>query len=1225
MVRPANILRNRPTIGVLVGWQVYTGMLDSFLDLVFQGIFTSAAERDVNILVACGTGLPYGVSNGRPAWPIFSPSVDFVPVGPWNCDGLIIIRPTNTSEWLDYADDLVDSGYPVVFTENHSKGSVVVADNAGGIDQAFDHLVAHGHRQIAFIKGDEQIFDSDCYRRLHAYLAGLERYGMAYNPDLVANGFHTFPGGQLAMAQILKSKAAFSAVIASNDMSAAGAMNTLQSAGLVVPQDVAVVGFDNRIDARAQIPMLTTIQFPMFDLGYQSVDLLADIIRGKITEPKTITIPTHLVIRGTCGCLPGDLSSHPGAGRLSLSMENDFISGHQPAGIHMTAPAGKKVFSNLSKTITTIVRSESHHLGIKEVEHLCKNLVDALQTSLEEGNTQNFSLVFHQILMRASAQNDDLFTWQEVISILRMWYPLFARKTSTRLGLQQADAMFDQARVAISEISRGQLARMTFRQMQVADQIGQMTSRFFAANNESEVFSQLLTRLPDLGISQAAVVYYPDTQDENLTWSELQSAANMPDICDRRFLTRDFPPEGLFSADMPYSLALLPLFVQDMASGFVALDTGNMQVLATIVQQLAASLRDIQFYRQAIEARQAAELGKRMAEEANRLKNHFLSWVVHELRTPLNLIYGLSDMLISENGNAAEEKILVNREDIDRIHIGSEHLVRLVRDVLDLASSELGQLKLVLEPLDLVEELREVSVIGSQMAHDKGLEWSTDIGRHLPEVRADRTRIRQVVLNLISNAVKFTTRGGIALEADVAGDMVMVTIRDTGLGIPLEEQEAIFHEFHQSERTSERGFGGLGLGLSISQRLIELHGGEIGVYSSGAEESGSSFFFTLPVTKIASPLKTAGISSFEKQKLLLLVNDLDEGMVLKDRLASLGHNSSLLVVKGDIDWQAKVMLEQPQAVVLDLSLASQSGWEILKMIKENPQTQDIPVLFCSLKDGEDSGSLLELDYLTKPVKSSDLVKIVADQGVADGAEKAILIVDDDQAVLDLNSRIIQTQFPNCQVIQAHNGREALLILSHTRPDLVLLDLIMPGIDGFTVLEKMRQSEGSQNIPVIVLTGQSLSDDDMQRLNCGVASVLGKGMYTTDETLHHITNALVRRWKTGIETQRIVFRAMSYIHAKFAEQVTRNDLAEFVGLSERHLSRCFNQELGISPMTYLNRYRVKRAKELLKSGHKNITQIAEEVGFSSSGYFTRVFRDEVGVSPREYMQGKVKTM
>ena len=282
-------------------------------------------------------------------------------------------------------------------------------------------------------------------------------------------------------------------------------------------------------------------------------------------------------------------------------------------------------------------------------------------------------------------------------------------------------------------------------------------------------------------------------------------------------------------------------------SGFVAFDTGNLELCADIVRQLTAALRGVWLYREAVEARRSAEEGRRLAEEANRLKSRFLSVVSHELRTPLNLICGLSDMLLREGEQVGPLECRVSRKDVERIYVGAQHLDSLIRDVLDLARSDMGQLKLVCEPLDLTEVLQAVSAIGEQLARDKELAWQAEIPESLPRVWGDRTRLRQVALNLVNNAVKFTARGEIALTAIVEDGNVIVAVCDTGLGIPVEEHRVIFDEFRQSERTTVRGYGGLGLGLAICKRLVEMHGGEIGVYSSGEEGGGSTFYLSLPV------------------------------------------------------------------------------------------------------------------------------------------------------------------------------------------------------------------------------------------------------------------------------------------------------------------------------------------------------------------------------------------
>jgi len=688
-----------------------------------------------------------------------------------------------------------------------------------------------------------------------------------------------------------------------------------------------------------------------------------------------------------------------------------------------------------------------------------------------------------------------------------------------------------------------------------------------------------------------------------------------------RFPTREFPPEGLYPPDQAVQLALLPLRIQDKLSGFVAFDAGNLDPCADIVRQLGAALRGVLLYREAVEARQ-------LADEANRLKSRFLSIVSHELRTPLNLITGLSKILLDEydvSRKISEDNL---KTDLQRIYIGAQHLDGLIRDVLDLASSDMGQLRVVREPLDMVDVLENVSSIGEQLARDKGLSWHVEIAKNLPCVWGDRTRLRQVTLNLVSNAVKFTSHGEISLIALVDNGRVMVSVSDTGLGIPVHEQGVIFDEFRQSERTTARGYGGLGLGLAICRKLVELLGGEIGVCSSGNEGDGSMFYYSLPVIAQESDLPAKQISNPGAQWVLLLVKDPDGGATMQRELARRGYQVELCVVDEKSDWLASLILVAPDLVVLDLGLTSECGWEILKVLKENPATLDIPVLFCSIVDDADQGSLLQIDYLTKPLGSAALTEMLSSQGFTNpqgshDSSKVILVVDDEPDLLELHTRIVKTQLTGYRVLQARDGRQALHIIYNEHPVLVLLDLMMPVMDGFSVLEEMRKTEATRNIPVVVVTGQSLTKEDMARLNSGVASVLGKGMFSMDEIQQHLSNALARKRKSGSDVQHIALKAMAFIHASYTEPISRSDVAAHVGLSERHLTRCFHQEVGLTPITYLNRYRVKQAKALLDIGEKGITEVAMEVGFSNSSYFTRVFRDEMGISPRAYLQSKCR--
>ena len=1200
----------RPTIGVLAGWQVFTGTPDSFLAHVFRGIQAAAHDRNCNLLMACG------IDSGQPAWPLLSPEVAFVPVGPWNTDGLIIVSPFASEAGECYTQDLITSGFPVIYAGDRDAGPAVVADNLGGIRQALEHLVEHGHRQIAFVAGRESEH-SDSGVRLRAFETELRALHLEFNPNLVAYGRHHYEGGRQAIQQIIGQGEKFTAVLASNDRSAIGVLDGLRQAGLVVPQDIALIGFDDRLEARALVPSLTTVHFPMFGLGYQAVELLLKAINGESAVNRLVRIPTRLVIRESCGCLPG----------IPATSKNETVKQQKP--LELTRD---QVVSQLTKVITAAVHHESLWLSQQEVAYLAQRLIEAFLQSLEGKDPLTFHLMIKQILERVSGRGDDLFAWQAAVTVLRERLPLIRQVIPTNLSDRQEEDMLHQVRVAISDAARGRTTRSLLSQAQQADQVGLMTSKFFAAHDEREIFEVLSQDLPAIGIQGATVAYYESEGEDPVSCSVLQtSRRSAPGLeAGLRFPSRLFPPPGLFPEEQAYQLAILPLEIHKESSGFVAFDAGNLDPCADIVRQLGAALWGIRLYREAVEARQLAEEGKRLAEEANRLKSRFLSVVSHELRTPLNLITGLSKILLDEyevgDGRAQGNSHESLKNDLQRIYVGAQHLDGLIRDVLDLASSDVGQLKLVCEPLDMTEVLESVSAIGEPLARDKGLAWRTEIAKNLPRVWGDRTRLRQVTLNLVSNAVKFTSNGEVSLTARLENGWVKIAVNDTGLGIPLHEQSVIFDEFRQSERTTERGYGGLGLGLAICRKLVELHGGEIGVSSSGNEGEGSTIYFSLPIMEEQIDLPETMALASDRHWVLLLVKDDDGGRLLQNDLVRRGYEVELYVITGEDDRLASLLLAAPDVVVLDLDLTSERGWEILKILKENPATKDIPVLFYSIAGDADYGSLLEIDYLTKPVESTALVEMLASKGFlgrngnhVDG--KTILIVDDEPGMLELHSRIVKTQLPDGRVLLARDGRQALQFIHEEPPALVLLDLMMPVLDGFAVLEEMRKNESTRNIPVVVVTGQSLTKEDMSRLNSGVASVLGKGMFSVDETLQHLADALAHKRRPGSEAQHIALKAMAYIHANYDEPISRADIAAHVGLSERHFTRCFHQEVGLTPITYLNRYRVKQAKALLDQGEKGITEIAVEVGFSSSSYFTRVFRDEVGISPRDYLRNR----
>ena len=1183
-------VRKRPTIGVLAGIQVYYGtILGNFVGPLLHGVSSAAENRGCNLLLACGMHSS-SYTAAHPAWPVPSPDVDYVPVGPWNTDGLIVFNPLFSEARSHYVQRLIAAGHPVVFAATGEAGPTVAIDNVSAIRQALLHLMAHGHRQIAFIAGYPNDLTGDSGIRLKAFQEIVQEYSLVSDQNLIAYGSHGIDGGRQAMHQILDAGVPFTAVLASNDESAIGAMSALKAAGLRIPQDAAIIGIDDTFEAITQAPPLTTFHSSPFRMGYQALELLLDTIEGRRKKLEDITVPMQFVVRQSCGCQPNAMS------QVVLN-DSETTASRNDATV---------VTSRLTKTMAEIALAGTQRLSPGEVHSRCRQLIEAFIESLQSKNSVSFRSSLEETLTRVESLEDDTYVWNEVLSALESGFGLIRKMMEWPPTDQQPEIMLAEGRASITQHMQRQHRHLIIHQIWIADQVGRLNARLLTALDEAQVYEILASYLPQVDIQHLGVAFFEAEENDPVAWCWLRKVSEQ--AVELRFPSRQFPPKGLY--DEPYRLILLPMAGREEMPGFVAFDAADLEICAHIVWQLVTFLKVVRLYREATQGRQ-------LAEEANRLKSRFLSTVSHELRTPLSLIVGLSEMLLQKGKIDGSE---IGR-DLERIHASAQHLDGLIRDVLDLAQNEMGELKLVCAPLDLADVLKVVVAAGEQLVQDKGLEWTAAIPENLPKVWGDRTRLRQVVLNLVNNAVKFTAQGRVTLRISVNNETVTIEVSDTGLGILPEEQSVIFDEFRQSERTTALGYGGLGLGLAICKRLVELHGGSIGVRSSGKEGAGSTFYFTLPVMKNDAEARLPGTIPHDRT-VLLLAERSGNGERLREYLVERGFAVEIVWIDASNSWLPYWLKSQPGAVILEQGTATEQGWEVMKALRENPVTRDTPVLFYSLDGEQDSGSVLELNYLTKPLNTADLRQALERREINKSAgerEEVILIVDDEPSTLELHARMIAAWSPEYRILKARNGREALDIIQDVHPDLVLLDLMMPELDGFGVLEAMRSDQPSRDIPVVVLTGQTLTLEDMANLGRGATSVLKKGLFSAKETLSHIEAALARSVTLGSEAQRIVRKAMVYLHEHYMESISLEDTARYVSMSKEYLARCFRQEMGITLVTYLNRYRVNQAKALLEEGGRNLTQIALETGFSSSAYFSRVFRQEVGMSPRDYMQ------
>jgi signal transduction histidine kinase/AraC-like DNA-binding protein/ABC-type sugar transport system substrate-binding protein len=628
--------------------------------------------------------------------------------------------------------------------------------------------------------------------------------------------------------------------------------------------------------------------------------------------------------------------------------------------------------------------------------------------------------------------------------------------------------------------------------------------------------------------------------------------------------------------------------------------------LQSLADQLGIAMRNAELYDEALQARAAAE-------KADRLKTRLLANVSHELRTPLNVIVGYSQAALAVPNPYGCELPEALVQDLQHIYHSGEHLIRLINDLLDLSRAEIDELDLFPEAIDTRPFLTDVfhSMASSGAAQD-GVTWRLELPDRLPLIQADPVRLRQILFNLLSNARKFTAQGEIVLGAEVAPPHLHLWVRDTGVGIPIDQQERIFEPFVTGDQAVRRQEG-VGLGLSITRRLVALHGGSMTLESQPGQ--GSTFHVYLPLPTLHGQPASAPPTACPA---LLLISACEQPAAA---IAELSRRRGLAICRlqaGD-DPLALLARVQPAALAWDLAHSHPGDWGLIEKIRSHPQFCRLPLILY----GQDPGAAPELalgvtNILTKPLSGKTLVEMI------DAVRRAepsglILIVDDDPQARALYRDLVVAEFPGYAVRTAEDGAAALAILEHDTPSLVILDLMMPQIDGFAVLEYMRAHERTRPVPVLVMSGRMLAYEEIERLNHALVAFQSKEILTRAETVASVRRVLMGTDLLPQHTSALVKRAVAYIQQHHARDLSRQDIAAAVGVSKNYLSQIFHQELGISPWEYLNRYRIKQAKELLRRTDARITEVAAQVGFADLAYFSRVFRKHVGASPRTYRE------
>jgi GAF domain-containing protein/CheY-like chemotaxis protein len=519
-----------------------------------------------------------------------------------------------------------------------------------------------------------------------------------------------------------------------------------------------------------------------------------------------------------------------------------------------------------------------------------------------------------------------------------------------------------------------------------------------------------------------------------------------------------------------------------------------IDLLKTFASQSAVAIQNARLFRE-------IEDKSRQLELADRHKSEFLANMSHELRTPLNAIIGYSEMLQEDAADLGAEQFT---DDLKKINAAGKHLLELINAVLDLSKIEAGKMELYLETFDVAGLIRDIAAVIQPLAAKNANRLEVRCPDAIGTMRADLTKVRQALFNLLSNACKFTERGTVGLAVgreELDGqDWMVFSVSDTGIGMTPEQLAKLFEAFSQADAATTRRFGGTGLGLALSRRLCRMMGGDVTVESEAGR--GSTFTIRLPV-QVAEPAEEAVAAAAPAERPLTGVGTvlvIDDETAVRDLMQRFLSKEGFRVVTapGGEEGLRRARELRPDAITLDVMMPGMDGWAVLSALKADPDVADIPVVMLTIVDDKNLGYALgAADYLTKPIDRERLVAVLRKYR----RDLPVLVVDDDAVLRQLLRRMLEPE--GYAVVEAENGRVALERLREVSPSVILLDLMMPEMDGFEFAAEFRRHEAWRAIPIVVITARDLSREDHERLNGYVQKILQKGANGRDQLLAEV--------------------------------------------------------------------------------------------------------------------------
>jgi signal transduction histidine kinase/DNA-binding response OmpR family regulator len=565
------------------------------------------------------------------------------------------------------------------------------------------------------------------------------------------------------------------------------------------------------------------------------------------------------------------------------------------------------------------------------------------------------------------------------------------------------------------------------------------------------------------------------------------------------------------------SAMLVPMIARDKVVGVMSVQSNienaytqrDVSLLQSITNQLTTAIENaelvnglesaLQEQRQLLielqRTNQSLKDQREQAEKASKVKSEFLANMSHELRTPLNAIIGFSEILIADYATCPKE---VFEEFLENICKSGKHLLHLINDVLDLSKVESGKMELRSADCDLVEMMEDVRGTMKPIADRKEVHIVTEYNARIKTIYADQQKFKQILYNLLSNAVKFSHDGGtVIIRTNVVDEMLEIMVEDHGIGIKQEDWNRIFQTFQQVDSSYSRKYQGSGLGLALAQKFVEIHGGTLTFSSEYG--TGSTFRFTIPINQRMTDLQK---NIPDGAPLVLVVEDTPEvARLLEVYLTEGGYR--VAVATNGVQAVDKAKELRPHAITLDVMLPLKDGWTVLRELKSDESTRQIPVIVISIIDDKQRGySLGAVDYLVKPVERRQLLNRLKMLGLDAHVNRVSTVVIDSEVEAQSHMKRILSE-GHFDVFSALTGKEGIYTVKEKKPDIIILDFLLHDMACFDVVQILKKDDATKTIPIILTTHAELTPEEKARISNGVDAIISKNAFSREELFREI--------------------------------------------------------------------------------------------------------------------------